>query len=93
VCPVLGPITTNWYGSGGTLITTIISNLPAESVGFIGLSSDVPIYSISYVATGGVQINTGIDNLYTGTIPAPGAVLLSAIGASLVGWLRRRNTL
>ena len=34
-----------------------------------------------------------IDNFQVTAVPAPGALLLGGLGASLVGYLRRRKTL
>jgi hypothetical protein len=89
----LGAVVTEWYGSGSNLLMTVIDLRSAGSVRFLGVTADEPIYTVTWTAIGGAQINTGIDNVYTGTIPAPGAILLGTIGAGLVGWLRRRRTL
>ena len=50
---------------------------------------------IGYIYFNSVADGAGadIDNLKFTQIPAPGAILLGGIGASLVGWLRRRRTL
>ena len=50
---------------------------------------------IGYIYFNSIADGAGadIDNLSFTQIPAPGAILLSGIGAGLVGWLRRRKTL
>jgi len=41
----------------------------------------------------GADVGTGIDNVAFATIPAPGAMILGALGTGLVGWFRRRKAL
>jgi hypothetical protein len=90
----LGPVVTSYYGAADNLLLTHVDSRGAGAVRFLGVSADEPIYKIRWTSTGGQTINTGLDNLRLGTamIPAPGAILLTALGASLVGWLRGRRT-
>jgi len=51
---------------------------------------DKPVYLLVFSGLGGNEA-VGIDNLSVESMPVPGAFVLTGIGASLVGWMRRRK--
>jgi hypothetical protein len=87
-----GDVATQWYGVGGHLLMTVHDVRPA-GLYFLGFAADEPIYTITWTAVDGACINTGVDNVYVGALPAPATLLLSAVGTVLVGWLRRGKML
>lgn len=57
----------------------------------INIASFVPIGRI-YFNSVADRWGAGIDSLHISTIPAPGALLLAALGTGVVGWLQRKRT-
>jgi len=77
----------------GTSTYTIPSPNPVDgNIAYLPVAGNLSIVSASVTFSTG-DTGTGIDNIQFQTIPAPGAVVLASMGAGLVGWLRRRQTL
>ncbi len=83
----LGSATVSVFGNSGLLGTFSLIHNP-KLVGFLGIASTENITSLHWLTTGGYVINTGIDNIRTGSVsavPVPAAIWL--FGSGLMGLL------
>jgi len=82
------------FGSGGLLDTYTLNQDPT-TIGFLGIVASEPITSLRWTTVNGRAINTGLDNIRTGTVnsanvPEPTAIAgLLITGISLLFAKRR----
>jgi hypothetical protein len=72
--------------------TTLPSWLPVSYVWNSGANTTATVV-LRDLNTEWVGNDFMLDDISLSVVPAPGAIILGGIGASLVGWLRRRRTI
>jgi len=84
----------DWTTAIGTAVFTIPAVNPVDG-NIEHLSINLGTHSImsADLTFTGADVGTGIDNIAISTVPAPGALVLGAIGSSVIGWIRRRKAL
>ena len=91
-----GPSTVRLFGSGG-LLGTYSVNQDSTKVGFFGVTSSTPITSIRWTGASDPRLNTGIDNLRTGSVlsattsvPEPLTIIGTLIGGTAAFRMRKK---
>jgi hypothetical protein len=86
--------TVSLYDGGDNLLAAVVAPNPS---GFFGVTSDTAVQR--FVLTNGLFPAGGRDRFFVDSfranevVPVPSAALLGALGAGLVGWLRRHRAL
>ena len=83
------------YDTANSLIGTYTLTQPADTLGFVGVTSDIPIGKVDWLGNQGEIQNTGIDNLRIGNaspVPEPGSIALLVTSVLTgAGFLARRR--
>jgi hypothetical protein len=79
------------FDTFNVLIGTYVLTQAPSTLGFVGITSDVGIGSVHWLADHGEIKDTGIDNVRVGSIPEPQTYALMLAGLGVLGFIGRRR--
>lgn len=87
----LGPASVEFFNGATSL--GLVSFASGDGIAFAGITSDLPVTSFEFVSTLGGRVNTGIDNVLTGSVPDGGSsAILLGLATLALGLCRRKQT-
>ena len=79
------------FDTSNFLIGTYVLTQGPSTVGFIGITSTVGIGAVNWLGDMGGIKDTGIDNVYVGTVPEPSSYAMLSIGLLALTYIARRR--